>query len=129
MPELRDPVGSGLSNYYEIDYSVNLRPDFLKDWSKEAACLGMWDLMDSVRKEAAAVCKGCPVRLECLADCMEYEKKVDAQANIRNDLDRYNHSNNNPNGHWRIGTRGGYKPSERQYIAFAIELGASVYDY
>ncbi len=112
--------------YYEIDYTVSLRPDFLRDWSKRAACHGKWELMDSVRREAARVCMGCPVRMECLADAMEFEDGNGYTADIHNDLDRFYATNDLRE---RTGTRGGYKPSERQYISFAIELGASVYDF
>lgn len=45
------------------------------DWRTRAACIGRWDAFDRTweqngpasRKEALAICRGCPVRQECLA--------------------------------------------------------------
>lgn len=97
------------------------------EWRRLAACIGRWQEFDSVRQEVAQICwTECPVRELCLRDAMEYEMSNHLQANINYDGESVFRSIGLPS---RTGIRGGYTPSDRQYIEFALELGASIAEY
>lgn len=44
------------------------------EWSREAACVDEWEVMDAGGAEALANCASCPVREACLQAAMEEEK-------------------------------------------------------
>ena len=71
----------------EINESLLVEPETM-EWQEQAACLN-YDLkardeeesnpfFDTQRhKEALAICKACPVRIECLRHSLAYDKTLD----------------------------------------------------
>ena len=76
------------------------------DWTSSAACRGrptaIWFPTGHGFAEdvALAMCRGCPVRADCLADALEHETSAD----------------------YRFGIRGGLSPAERE----RLEVGRRV---
>lgn len=111
---------------YSTGSRPNLRPQFLKDWSKHAACIGRWELFDGVTLKAKAICTNeCSVRKECLKDSLAFEKEMeDRERGADGEF-----AGGTGRRYWRHGTRGGYKPTEREAIALALAGGASIEDF
>jgi hypothetical protein len=121
-PRLRHTIRP-INNAYSIEGQFDVRPSFLEDWSKMAACIGRWELFDGVRKEARNICwNECQVRKQCLASALTFEKEMEEREHL--------HDNEFASGtgrrYWRYGTRGGYKPSERSEIADELAMGANM---
>ena len=97
------------------------------EWQRVAACRGRWDEFDGIKQETTRVCfTECPVRAQCLKEAMEYEEREAMEGEISWDGRRVYRSQT---GNYRTGIRGGYTPAERQYIAFALELDASLTEF
>ena len=76
----------------------------------DAHCIGRFDEFDSSRTTVAKQCfEHCKVRAECLLDSLNYEVSVNARSRI----DGFDFATND---YQRTGIRGGYTPTEREYI-------------
>lgn len=99
-----------MSDFYTIDPTVSIRPDWIKEWMDDAHCKGRWEDFDSSRIGVAKECwSHCKVRVKCLLDALNYEASVNAHYPI----DGFDLRTNDEE---RTGIRGGYTPREREYI-------------